>query len=133
MSKYRYQKGAGFERELVAKLWSHGWAAARIAGSGSTKYPVPDIVAIKDNCLIIIECKSTSKKKISLSQAVRSVGEFAKVAGCSAYVAVKFPRVETRFFNLVDLLSRKNKTVGVNDNFLKLEYVLGEQCMLDSY
>jgi len=43
----RYEKGANFERKLVSDLWAHGWAAMRAAGSGTTSYPVPDVIAAK--------------------------------------------------------------------------------------
>ncbi len=38
-------KGSRFERDLIAELWKAGLAAIRVAGSGVSTFPCPDIVA----------------------------------------------------------------------------------------
>ena len=40
-------KGTNAERELIHAFWGKGYAAIRSAGSGSMKYPSPDIIAAK--------------------------------------------------------------------------------------
>ena len=41
----RKAKGTKGERELVKFFNNSGWACIRIAGSGSSRYPSPDILA----------------------------------------------------------------------------------------
>lgn len=39
-------KGINAEREIIHLFWSMpGWTACRVAGSGSMKYPSPDVIA----------------------------------------------------------------------------------------
>ena len=52
-------KGSNAERELIHKFWANGFAAIRSAGSGSMKYPSPDILAARGDRVIAIECKIT--------------------------------------------------------------------------
>ena len=55
-------KGTNAERELIHKLWAQGYAAIRSAGSGSMKYPSPDILTAKEGRILAIECKVTKGK-----------------------------------------------------------------------
>ena len=52
-------KGSNAERELIHMFWSKGFAAIRSAGSGSMKYPSPDLLVAKNNKILAIECKIT--------------------------------------------------------------------------
>lgn len=91
-------KGTGAERELVHLFWQHGWAASRVAGSGSIKYPVPDILAGKDGRLLAIECKTTKDANQYLTkEEVADLKAFASIAGAEPLVAVRFAREEWRF------------------------------------
>ena len=56
-------KGINGERELVHMFWNRGWACLRIAGSGSSKYPSPDILAGNKLRKLAIECKITKDQK----------------------------------------------------------------------
>lgn len=123
----RYEKGANFERELVAKFWRHNWAAMRAAGSGTTSFPVPDVIGIRDNRIIVVECKTTKKEKLSLKKNILALKKFSDICGGKAYIAIKFYKKEPRFFDLDKLLSKKNYTVTIHDQFLSLESILGEQ------
>lgn len=125
-----YRKGADFERELVRSCWERGWAAARIAGSGSVSYDVPDVVALKENRIISIECKSTRKEKLSLRKAMESLEKFVDTAGGNGYLAIKFYRKKPRFYEINHLMCRKTYTVSEEDNFLTLDSVLGKQSLL---
>jgi Holliday junction resolvase len=55
-------KGSKGERELVAFFNENGWNCVRIAGSGSSKYPCPDILAGNAIRRLAIECKVTKDK-----------------------------------------------------------------------
>ncbi len=130
MKMERYAKGANFERELVRLFWERGWAALRTAGSGSTPRTVPDVLALSKGIVVSVECKSTSREKISLKGAVLSLKEFADIAGGRAYIAVKFPREKPRFYEINHLISRGNYTIGVRDNYLSIDALMGKQTLL---
>jgi Holliday junction resolvase len=91
-------KGTGAERELVHLLWATGWAAARVAGSGSIKYPVPDILASKDKHTLAIECKTTKGDSQYLTkEEVADLKKFATITGAEPLIAVRFAREDWRF------------------------------------
>ncbi len=93
-------KGTGAERELVHLFWEKGWAAARVAGSGSIKYPVPDILAGKNKQVLAIECKTTKNECQYLTkEEVADLKEFAKITGAEPYIAVRFAREEWAFLH----------------------------------
>ena len=53
-------KGINAERELIHAFWKEkNWTAIRVAGSGCSKYPAPDIVAGNLLRKLAIECKSS--------------------------------------------------------------------------
>ena len=59
-------KGSNAERDLVHKFWGEMFACVRVAGSGSMKYPSPDIIASRDGITIALECKTTKKNTNTL-------------------------------------------------------------------
>ena len=123
----RYQKGAKFERELVKKFWGDGWAAMRAAGSGTIKFPVPDVIAVKNARMIAIECKSTKKDRLSLKKAIESLKIFSTISGVETYIAIKFEAKKPRFFDINELSSRGNYTISMHDPYLSFDALIGEQ------
>jgi len=123
----RYEKGAKFERALVHKFWEHGWTAMRAAGSGTTSLPAPDVIAIRDEDIILVECKSTSREKLNLKGAILSLHEFSRISGGGAYIAVKFLRKEPRFYRVDKFLQRKKFTVSTKDDYQNFDTILGRQ------
>ena len=86
-------KGINAERELIHKFWSNGWTAIRVAGSGSSKYPSPDIIAAKTSRKIAIEVKITKEdKKYFTHEDLNQLLEFSEKFGSEAWLAVKFPK-----------------------------------------
>ncbi len=97
-------KGTDAERELVHLLWAQDWAASRVAGSGSIKYPVPDILAGKDKRLLAIECKITkSDSQYLTKEEVADLKKYAAITGAEPYIAVRFAREDWRFLGPDDL------------------------------
>jgi len=127
---YRYKKGADFERDIVRRFWDGGWAAVRAAGSGTTKYPVPDVIAVKDNEIILVECKTTSKDRLNIKQAVAGLKKFAYISGARAYISVKFPKKQPRFYDICELLVAEEYTVKENNEHLSFESLIGKQTRL---
>ncbi|HIH05107.1 TPA: Holliday junction resolvase [Candidatus Woesearchaeota archaeon] len=96
-------KGINAERELVHKFWAAGWACIRVAGSGSSKYPSPDLLAGNARRKLAIECKVTSGTAKYLGKDdVEQVRTFARAFGAEAWIALKIAR-QWRFMMLEDI------------------------------
>lgn len=97
-------RGSQGERELVHKFWDANWAAFRAAGSGSVKYPVPDVIAGNAARKLAIEAKvTTSEVKYFTKEEIDDLQFFCTRFGCEAWVAVRFFRKPWRFVALEDL------------------------------
>lgn len=119
-----YRKGANFERALVRQFWDSGWIALRTAGSGSSKFLIPDVVAIKDKDVIILECKTTTKDRLSLKKEILDLSELAKRTGARVYLAIKFHREKPRFYRVDSL---KSNTVSKKNIFINFDALIGKQ------
>jgi Holliday junction resolvase len=85
----RRRRGFQKERELVRKLWQLGFATMRAPASGSKakKTYQPDIIAVRNNKIFVIEVK-TRKTKSTIyvdRYQVEKVKEWVKRAGTNAY------------------------------------------------
>ncbi len=97
-------KGTKGERELVIFFNEHGYSAIRVAGSGSTKYPSPDVLAGNGVRRLAIECKVTQeRKKYFTNSEIEQLQVFSRQFGAEAWVAVRFPAEEWYFLMLEDL------------------------------
>jgi len=87
-----YKKGADAERELIHMLFEKGFSVVRVAGSGKTSLPAPDILALTPQKKIAFECKAWSKKNLNIeaAQMAELVG-WAERAGTELFVAWKVP------------------------------------------
>ncbi len=97
-------KGTDAERELVKMFWDNNWACVRVAGSGSSKYPSPDILASDGNKKIVMEVKTVADVKKYFSR--QQVDELLFFAGkfCSqAWIGVKFKESQWYFIPALEL------------------------------
>ena len=102
-------KGSKAERELLHIFWSRKWAALRSAGSGSMKYPGPDLIASNKLRTLAIECKSTKKDKKYLDKHdVSQLGEFCDIFGAEPWFAVRFSRMNWLFLSIEDIEKTEN-------------------------
>ena len=102
-------KGINAERELVHMFWSKGFATLRSAGSGSMKYPGPDLIVGNKIRKLAIECKSTKDKKKYLDKYdVEQLKEFCNIFGAEPWFAVRFARMDWLFLSLDDIEKTKN-------------------------
>ena len=75
-----------------------------MAGSGSSQYPSPDIIAGNGARFLAIEVKITSDtKKYFPKEEIESLKLFAQKFGSEAWIAVKFPRAPWHFVSIEDL------------------------------
>ncbi|MAG91532.1 Holliday junction resolvase [Candidatus Woesearchaeota archaeon] len=97
-------KGSNAERELLHMFWSKKWACLRSAGSGSMKYPGPDLLVGNKSRRMSIECKSTKKNQIYLdNHDINQLKDFSKIFDAKPLFAVRFARKEWLFLNLEDI------------------------------
>ncbi len=97
-------KGINAERELIHLFWSNNWTAVRVAGSGNTKYPSPDVMASnKERCLAIEAKVTKAKYKHFPAEEISQLKEFAEKSGAEPWIAIKFNRNSWYFLNLESL------------------------------
>lgn len=121
-------KGSNAERELIHKFWANGFGAIRSAGSGSMKYPSPDILVAKNGRVIAIECKVTQNLyKYFEKREINDLKEFSKFFNAEPYVAVKF-KGEGWFFLRIDRLKEKGKSFMID-----LELAKGVGVLFESF
>jgi holliday junction resolvase Hjr len=108
----RKAKGTKGERELVKFFNESGWACNRIAGSGSSKYPSPDLIAGNAIRRVAIECKVTKdNKKYFTNDEIKQLQTFSQMFGAESWVGVKFGSEQWYFLMLEDLESSGNNWV----------------------
>ncbi len=117
----RKSKGINAERDLVHKFNHVGWVSARIAGSGSSKYPSPDVIAGNNLKKLVIECKTLqAETKYLTKKEVEELKIFADTFGAEPWIAVKFGKEEWFFLNIEDLkLTDRHYVINLNDARLK--------------
>ncbi|MBI4146460.1 Holliday junction resolvase [Candidatus Woesearchaeota archaeon] len=122
------QKGNNAERELIHLFWqTNQWTACRVAGSGSMKYPAPDIIANKQGINLAIECKSTKENNQYLEKReVKELVEYARRAGARPLIAVRFNSMHWRFVNPEDLNDTGNN-YAINREHAELKGLLFEE------
>ena len=104
--KNKKAKGTKGERELVKHFNENNWSCIRVAGSGSSKYPSPDILAANAIRRLAIECKVTKdKKKYFQKQEIEQLQTFSQKFGSESWIGVKFAQEQWYFLMLEDLES----------------------------
>ena len=97
-------KGTKGERELIKVFNENGWSAIRSAGSGSSPYPSPDILAGNAMRRVAIECKVTKEsKKYFPPEELEQLQTFSKKFGAESWIGIKFAREPWYFLMLEDL------------------------------
>ena len=126
-------KGINAERELVHLFHSFAWSAVRIAGSGSSKYPCPDVLAGNGFRRIAIEAKLISaSRKYFTPEDLEQLAVFASTFGCEAWIAVKFPDTPWAFFNPEDLQETATAYVATKELAERKGLLIEELLEVDS-
>ena len=121
-------KGTVAENYLVRKFWEKDWVCVRVAGSGSTKFPAPDILASRGDRKIVMEVKlvNSYKKYFSKSE-IDDLNFFAEKFGAESWVGICFkenqwffiPTEELRLTKgenyVIDVLVMKRKGFNFDD------------------
>ncbi len=121
-------KGTNAERALVHKFWSTGeWVCHRIAGSGSSKYPSPDLIASNKIRRLSIECKTTRTGYVYIpKEEIFALREFSQMFGAEPWVALKFLSEEWLFLNIDDL-NETGKSFKADKKLAKSKGLLFEE------
>ena len=123
----RKSKGINAERELVHLLWAKGVAACRVAGSGSSSFPSPDIVAGTPTRKLAIECKATSDEiRYIPKESIEQLKVFAKTFGAESWIGIRFSRNNWLFLSLDDLTDTGNNFSINLENAKKKGFILDE-------
>lgn len=111
-------KGTNAERELIHLLWERGWFPVRIAGSGSTKYPSPDIVAGNGIRRLSIECKSSADpvRYITKTQ-IQELRMFAQKFNSEPWVGFRYNA--EWYFLALDELRDSGKNLVITEELVK--------------
>ncbi len=108
----RKSRGIAGERDLIHKFWGVGWACVRVAGSGSSQFPSPDIIASNNLRKFVIETKITrDNKKYFSSKEIRSLKFFAEKFGAEPWLSIKFFQTPWLFISTEDLRETSNNFV----------------------
>ena len=108
-------KGTAAENELVHRFWENEWVCVRVAGSGSSKYPSPDILASNGHKKIVMEVKSVNAtKKYFTRQEVRDLDFFGEKFGAEAWVGVKFSESQWFFIPTSELDETKSENFVID-------------------
>ena len=97
-------KGINAERELIHAFWGKKWSAIRVAGSGATRYPSPDVLAGNGVRHLAIECKSSGDTvKYLTAKEVAELKEFSEIFGAESLIGMRFDGMKWYFLSLEDL------------------------------
>lgn len=96
-------KGINAERDLIKKFWKHKIPAVRVAGSGSSSFPCPDIVAGNRKKKLAIESKITKDNvKYFKKKEIDELLEYSNLFGAEPWLAVKFSKNDWLFIHAND-------------------------------
>ena len=105
----RKSKGINAERDLIHKFWANEWGAIRVAGSGSSRYPSPDVLAGNNLRKLAIECKSSKDlSRYLTNDEVEDLKQFSVLFGAEAWIAIKFDKKDWFFLTIEDLKKTEN-------------------------
>lgn len=109
-------KGSRTERELVHLFNETGiWSAIRVAGSGLTKDPNPDVLAGNRKRYLAIECKSIKgTSKYLYPEDISQIIDFASKFGAEPWIAIRFNNKGWYFLKTEDLNKTKSSNLVIN-------------------
>ena len=119
--------GTKGERGILKMFWDNGWAAVRTPGSGSARFPSPDIIAGKKDRRMVIEAKITKEnKKYFEEKEIRELKYFGNLFGAEIWVAIRFKGENWFFINIEDLIF-SGKSYSIDKENAKMKGLLFEE------
>lgn len=112
--KNKKAKGTSAENELIHQFWDNEWVCVRVAGSGSTKYPAPDLLASRGDRKIVMEVKVVNAvKKYFTGQEIRDLNFFSEKFGAESWVGIKFTENQWHFIPTTELEITKSENYSI--------------------
>ncbi len=113
--KNKKAKGTLTENELLHTFWDNNWVCVRVAGSGSTKYPAPDILASNGFRKIVMEVKMVNEtKKYFPKKEIEDLEFFAQKFGATSWIGVKFIQAQWFFIPTSELKQTKSENFAID-------------------
>jgi Holliday junction resolvase len=123
MDKKRF--GTAAERELIHMFWKEDIPAIRVAGSGSMRYPSPDIVAGTPLKKYAIECKAVKGEKLYIPKLeIEQLREYGLKFGAQTFIGVKFGK--DWYFLILDDLRETEASFSINTEEVRIKGLLFE-------
>jgi len=108
-------KGSRAERELVHMFNNtNKWAAIRIAGSGLTSDPNPDVLVGNGKRYLAVECKSTKDTKYLVDTDIKQITEFSEKFGAEPWFGIKFNNQGWFFIKPNELVKSKGDSYVIS-------------------
>ena len=108
-------KGSRTERELMHLFYSSGkFMPCRIAGSGSTPLPAPDLIVGGLNRVLAIECKSGKGRRDIKKEQIEELKTFSKIFGAEPWIAIRFNNMPWHFLEIRHLGISKGNNYFIN-------------------
>lgn len=101
---HSYKKGYRRERDLVHTLARMQYMVVRTPRSGRIGLASPDIIALKNGKVVVIECKAREEAFKIYPEQLRELQQWQD-AGARAYVAWKMARKGWIFLHLRDVVA----------------------------
>jgi len=113
-------KGSRAERELLGLFWENNFAGFRVAGSGSTPLPSPDLLVGNGKRYLAIECKSLKNKtKYLEDEQIKELIEFSKRFGAEPWIGLRFNNIGWYFIQPHKLGKTRNGSLVASLEFLE--------------
>jgi len=124
----RKSKGINAERELIHMFNNNDWMSIRVAGSGSSHYPSPDILAGNIKRKLAIECKSIkSKTKYLTNEEVEQLKLFSRLFGAEPWIGIRFNNEKWYFLSIDDIEITKKNYYSISLDLAKKKGLLFEE------
>lgn len=121
------RQGTVGERELIHQFWANDIPAVRVAGSGSMRYPSPDIVAGTPIRKLAIECKTIKDTKLYIPKSeIEELKEYASKFGAEPWLAVRF---DVWYFVMLDDLRKTTASFSINTEEVRYKGLLFEDIL----
>ena len=122
-------KGIAAERELIHLLWKQGFAAVRVASSGSSRYPSCDILASNGVKTFCFECKSIKGKSRYIEKGeIDEFLSFSASFGGMPFIAARFSATQWHFLSMDDI-PQTTKAYCISRDLIKQKGLLLEELL----
>jgi len=108
-------KGSRLERELVTLFFeTNNFMPIRVAGSGSTPLPAPDLLVGGKGRVLAIECKAGKDSRYIKKDQIQELTEFSARFGAEPWIGVRFDRLDWQFLKVGHLRISKGGNYFIN-------------------